>query len=140
MGWEWLASQALPGDVPDFCSGSSMLCRHDLPKTQLVAMVELLSLMQGMASELQEAEKWMPPLLQQAMHEQTKSFVTDTLPSLTRGSKVRPRHSSGSELAQTFPQAAASKQKRNSTMDNSQSLAAPLVVGLGPHKEWPTKG
>ncbi len=56
-------------------------------------MVEVLSLMKSLASELEEADKWLPLLLHQAMHDQTKRFVTDTLPSLTRqgaGGKVRP--------------------------------------------------
>ena len=47
-------------------------------------MVEVLSLMRSMASQLMEAEEWLAPLMQQTMYSQTRSFVAATLPSITQ--------------------------------------------------------
>ena len=71
------------------------LCSHAIPRPQLIAMVEVLGFMQGVTAQLCEAETWMLPLLHQAMHSLTQTFVTATLPRLTRqgnGSKVSCDH------------------------------------------------
>ena len=60
------------------------LCRHALPGHHLLAMVEVLSLMRSMVGHLEESEIWLQPLLHQAMHAETRTFVTVTLPNLTR--------------------------------------------------------
>ncbi|KAK9843278.1 hypothetical protein WJX74_009629 [Apatococcus lobatus] len=55
-----------------------------LSRPHLVAMVELLCLIQGLVGQLREAEEWLLPLLNQAMHSLTQVFVATTLPGLNK--------------------------------------------------------
>ena len=59
-------------------------CSQALARPQLVAMVELLCLMQGLSVQLKEAEAWLLPLLNQAMHSVTQTFVATTIPALNK--------------------------------------------------------
>lgn len=60
------------------------VCSALLPRPQLVAMVELVCLMNGLMAQLREAEEWLLPLLHQGMHSLAQGFVMTTLPGLNR--------------------------------------------------------